>query len=185
MDRFEAGLVLTGTEVKAARDGKVQLKDALRRSPSATKPGWSTPTSASTPTATGKTIRRCATGNSAAPQRNRQAAGENARKGPGADPDQNVPEERAHQVRTGPRERQKAARQARSRPGARGRSRSARRHRAATENHRWNSSSKPTVETIETDALIALAFEGQPEDRWKELTAELRDPAKSPANRSN
>ena len=28
MERFEAGLVLTGTEVKAARDGKVQLKDA-------------------------------------------------------------------------------------------------------------------------------------------------------------
>ncbi len=28
LDRFEAGLVLTGTEVKAARDGKVQLKDA-------------------------------------------------------------------------------------------------------------------------------------------------------------
>ncbi len=28
MDRFEAGLVLTGTEVKAARDGRVQLKDA-------------------------------------------------------------------------------------------------------------------------------------------------------------
>jgi SsrA-binding protein len=28
MDRFEAGLVLTGTEVKAAKDGKVQLKDA-------------------------------------------------------------------------------------------------------------------------------------------------------------
>jgi SsrA-binding protein len=28
MDRFEAGLVLTGTEVKAARDGKVQLKDS-------------------------------------------------------------------------------------------------------------------------------------------------------------
>ena len=27
-DRMEAGLVLTGTEVKAARDGKVQLKDA-------------------------------------------------------------------------------------------------------------------------------------------------------------
>ncbi len=27
-DRYEAGLVLTGTEVKAARDGKVQLKDA-------------------------------------------------------------------------------------------------------------------------------------------------------------
>jgi len=27
-DRFEAGLVLTGTEVKAARDGKIQLKDA-------------------------------------------------------------------------------------------------------------------------------------------------------------
>jgi len=27
-DRFEAGMVLTGTEVKAARDGKVQLKDA-------------------------------------------------------------------------------------------------------------------------------------------------------------
>ena len=27
-DRFEAGLVLTGTEVKAAREGKVQLKDA-------------------------------------------------------------------------------------------------------------------------------------------------------------
>jgi SsrA-binding protein len=28
MDRFEAGLVLSGTEVKAARDGKVQLKDS-------------------------------------------------------------------------------------------------------------------------------------------------------------
>lgn len=28
MDRLEAGLVLTGTEVKAARDGKVQLKDS-------------------------------------------------------------------------------------------------------------------------------------------------------------
>ena len=28
MDRFEAGMVLTGTEVKAAKTGKVQLKDA-------------------------------------------------------------------------------------------------------------------------------------------------------------
>jgi SsrA-binding protein len=28
MDRYEAGLVLSGTEVKAARDGKVQLKDS-------------------------------------------------------------------------------------------------------------------------------------------------------------
>ena len=28
-DRLEAGLVLTGTEVKAARDGKIQLKDAF------------------------------------------------------------------------------------------------------------------------------------------------------------
>jgi len=28
MDRFEAGLVLTGTEVKAARAGKMQLKEA-------------------------------------------------------------------------------------------------------------------------------------------------------------
>jgi SsrA-binding protein len=28
MDRFEAGLVLTGTEVKAAKDARVQLKDA-------------------------------------------------------------------------------------------------------------------------------------------------------------
>jgi SsrA-binding protein len=27
-DRYEAGMVLTGTEVKAARDGKVQLKDS-------------------------------------------------------------------------------------------------------------------------------------------------------------
>ena len=27
LERFEAGLVLTGTEVKSARDGKVQLKD--------------------------------------------------------------------------------------------------------------------------------------------------------------
>lgn len=27
-DRYEAGMVLAGTEVKAARDGKVQLKDA-------------------------------------------------------------------------------------------------------------------------------------------------------------
>lgn len=29
MDRFEAGLVLTGTEVKAARGGRVQLKEAF------------------------------------------------------------------------------------------------------------------------------------------------------------
>jgi len=28
MERFEAGMVLTGTEVKAARAGKVQLKEA-------------------------------------------------------------------------------------------------------------------------------------------------------------
>ena len=28
-DRMEAGLVLTGTEVKAAKDGKIQLKDAF------------------------------------------------------------------------------------------------------------------------------------------------------------
>jgi len=28
LDFFEAGLVLTGTEVKAAKDGKIQLKDA-------------------------------------------------------------------------------------------------------------------------------------------------------------
>jgi len=28
MERFEAGLVLTGTEVKSARDGRVQLKDS-------------------------------------------------------------------------------------------------------------------------------------------------------------
>ncbi len=28
LERYEAGLVLTGTEVKSARDGKIQLKDA-------------------------------------------------------------------------------------------------------------------------------------------------------------
>jgi SsrA-binding protein len=28
LDRFEAGVVLTGTEVKAAREGKIQLKDS-------------------------------------------------------------------------------------------------------------------------------------------------------------
>ena len=28
MERFEAGIVLTGTEVKAAKDGKIQLKEA-------------------------------------------------------------------------------------------------------------------------------------------------------------
>ena len=28
LDRFECGMVLTGTEVKAAKDGKVQLKEA-------------------------------------------------------------------------------------------------------------------------------------------------------------
>ncbi|HEV2447977.1 MAG TPA: SsrA-binding protein SmpB [Candidatus Sulfopaludibacter sp.] len=28
LERFEAGMVLTGTEVKAAKDGRVQLKDA-------------------------------------------------------------------------------------------------------------------------------------------------------------
>lgn len=29
LERYEAGLVLTGTEVKAAKDGKVQLKDSF------------------------------------------------------------------------------------------------------------------------------------------------------------
>ena len=29
LERFEAGLALTGTEVKAAKDGKVQLKDSF------------------------------------------------------------------------------------------------------------------------------------------------------------
>jgi SsrA-binding protein len=28
LDRFEAGMVLTGTEIKSAREGKVQLRDA-------------------------------------------------------------------------------------------------------------------------------------------------------------
>ena len=28
LERFECGMVLTGTEVKAAKDGKVQLKEA-------------------------------------------------------------------------------------------------------------------------------------------------------------
>lgn len=28
MDRYEAGMVLSGTEVKAAKDGKIQLKDS-------------------------------------------------------------------------------------------------------------------------------------------------------------
>ena len=28
LDRYEAGLVLTGTEVKAAKTGKIQLKDS-------------------------------------------------------------------------------------------------------------------------------------------------------------
>src|SRR5580692_8743228 len=28
LDRFEAGMVLTGTEVKAARDGKIQLRES-------------------------------------------------------------------------------------------------------------------------------------------------------------
>ncbi len=28
LDRYEAGMVLTGTEVKAAKDGQIQLKDA-------------------------------------------------------------------------------------------------------------------------------------------------------------
>jgi len=31
LQRFEAGIVLTGTEVKSARDGKVNLKDAYAR----------------------------------------------------------------------------------------------------------------------------------------------------------
>ena len=29
LDRFEAGLALTGTEVKAAKDGRIQLKDSF------------------------------------------------------------------------------------------------------------------------------------------------------------
>ena len=35
MERFEAGIVLTGTEVKAAKDGMVQLKEAYARSQAA------------------------------------------------------------------------------------------------------------------------------------------------------
>ena len=39
MDRFECGMVLTGTEVKAAKDGKVQLKEAYASVRWATKRG--------------------------------------------------------------------------------------------------------------------------------------------------
>ena len=38
LERFEAGLALTGTEVKAAKDGQIQLKDSFAEVP-ATKPG--------------------------------------------------------------------------------------------------------------------------------------------------
>ena len=62
MDRFEAGLVLTGTEVKAAKSGRIQLREATPPS-IRTKPGWSTRTSASIRTATARIIRRCAAAN--------------------------------------------------------------------------------------------------------------------------
>ena len=39
MDRYEAGMVLTGTEVKAAKAGKIQLKESYAAI-SARKPGW-------------------------------------------------------------------------------------------------------------------------------------------------
>ena len=55
-DRYEAGMVLTGTEVKAAKSGKVQLRDAYAMI-DATKPGCTTPISPNTATATAPTTR--------------------------------------------------------------------------------------------------------------------------------
>ena len=51
-DRYEAGMALTGTEVKAAKSGKVQLRDAYASVDK--EEAWLlTPISANTATATG------------------------------------------------------------------------------------------------------------------------------------
>ena len=115
MERFEAGLVLTGTEVKAARAGKVQLKEAyaaIERNEA-----W----------LVNAHISQYAYGNRenhppvrnrkllAAPAGDRQAAGQNARKGPVADSDQDLLEEGPDQVRGRSGARQETARQARDR----------------------------------------------------------------------
>jgi len=43
LERVEAGIALTGTEIKAIRDGRVNLRDAYAR-PERARCGWWAPT---------------------------------------------------------------------------------------------------------------------------------------------
>ena len=58
LDRFEAGLVLTGTEVKSLRDGRPTLGAGLRRRPRRRGVAASAPRSRSTTRATARTTSR-------------------------------------------------------------------------------------------------------------------------------
>ena len=110
MERFEAGMVLTGTEVKAAKDGKVQLKEAYASVFS--NEAW----------LVNAHISQYSHGNreNHPPVRNRKLLlhrreieklhVNHPRKGPGPDPDQDVPEGRTDQMRDRRRQRQEAAR---------------------------------------------------------------------------
>ncbi len=110
MDRFEAGMVLTGTEVKAAKDGKVQLKDAYGAV--IANEAW----------LLNAHISQYSHGNreNHPPVRNRKLLlhrreidkllGITREKGLALIPDQDLPQARPHQVRAGGGQRQEAAR---------------------------------------------------------------------------
>ena len=98
MDRYEAGMVLTGTEVKAAKDGKVQLKDSY-----ATVIGneaWlvNAHISQYSHGNIAKIIRRCTTASCCCTAGKSTSCWDHARKGTLADPDQAVPESGQDQV---------------------------------------------------------------------------------------
>ena len=108
-------MVLTGTEVKAARDGKVQLKDSYAEIFG--NEAWLVNAHIS-PYSHGNRENHAGGAEpqaAAAPPGDRQAVGQDAGEGPHADPHEGVPEGRPHQVRNGPRARQETARQARGR----------------------------------------------------------------------
>ena len=58
LQKAEAGVALTGTEVKSLRDGKANLKDSLRHLQRTARPFSSTRTSRRTRTATCRTTSR-------------------------------------------------------------------------------------------------------------------------------
>ena len=112
MDRFEAGMVLTGTEVKAAKAGKMQLKESYGSIDN--NEAW----------LVNAHISEYSHGNRAnhEPVRRRKLLlhrqeidkllRQDAREGAVADSDQGVPERGPHQVRVGRGARQETARQA-------------------------------------------------------------------------